>query len=129
MDAYENNVLELAEKITKKECGDIKSIFGLLDMVYNLVEETTRRIKKEKFSSEFKAELSNYVLNGVTEILYKKELISEELFNLVKGTSVSEFLDHFIDIAEIFIQNINKHCLCIKINSNNKIKALRKLKL
>lgn len=132
MDEYENRVLELAEKLTEKECGNIKSAFGVMDLIYSLVEETTRRIKKKKFSPEFKKALSTRVLDTTIDILYSKNLISQDLYDYFKRSlmldNITHFIDYLDDISEIWMQNITKHFLCFKRNNNGKLKKLRKLK-
>jgi len=132
MDEYETKVLELAEKLTEKECGNIRSAFGVMDLVYSLAEETTRRVKKKKFSYEFKKILSTKVLEAVVDILYSKNLISQEIYDYFKRSlmlnNITHFIEYLEDINEIWVQNISSHCLFFKKNNNGKLKKLRRLK-
>ena len=132
MDSYEKDLILLTKKLTSLECGNIRSVFGLLDLIYSLAEETTRRIKNKKFSPEFKKALSIRVLGAVTNILYSKNLISQELYEKVKNTLVLDniniFVEYLEDISDIWLDNLQKHCLCFSKNNNGKLKKLRKLK-
>lgn len=132
MDQYENNIIMLANKLTKKECGDIKSIIGVMDLLYTLTEEITNRQKGEKFSYEFKKDLSLKSLLTVSRILYKKELISKELYSYIREKVEDQntiiFIEYLEDINEMWLQNINKHCLCfVKNNNKKKLKKFKKL--
>lgn len=132
MDEYENKIIILANRLTKKECGNIKSIIGVMDLLNTLTEEITKREKGKKFSYEFKKELSIKSLLTVSSILYKKDLISPELHKYIKETIESKntiiFIEFLEDIQELWLQNINKHCLCFVKNDNKKkLKKFKKL--
>ena len=133
MDEYENKIIELTYKLTQKETGNIKSVIGVMDLIYSLSEEVTSRDKKLKFSNEFKKTLSVRVIVSVSDILFQNSLISEELFTYIKETvdnqNISLFIEFLEDINEIWIQNISKHCLCFSRNNNkDKIKRFKKLR-
>jgi len=134
MDQYEKEILELAEELTELETGNIKSVAGIMNTVYNIVEETIRRNKnKEKLSVAFKKELSIKVLRNVVEILKSKELISENLYDLIidniDNENVELFIDLFEDINEIWESTISTGCLCFKKKKKNNIKKLKVKKI
>ena len=131
MDEYEAKALELANKITIMEAGNIRSIFGVVNLTYKIVEETMRRSKdkKIKYSPGFKKELTIRILRNITELLLEKELIDSHIFDTIINNLNDENLEMFLEIVEdameIWDSDIVKGCFCRK----KKKDAIRKIKL
>jgi len=135
MDKYENQILDLAQKITEKETGNIRSVIGIMNIIYGLVEEITRRNKKKLkneglLSEAFKKEISIRVIKGVVEILYDKELIDYNLYEAIieniNTENLNIFLEFIEDITEIWNSELLNGCICRRKEKKNvfrKIKA------
>jgi hypothetical protein len=139
MDEHEARALELADKITETEAGNIRSIFGVVNLTYKIVEETMRRSKDKKFkySAGFKKELTLRILRTITELLKEKELIDSAIFDYIITNLNDEKLEMFLEIIEdtmeIWDSDIVRGCLCrgkkkdtikkIKLNKKKKIEG------
>mgnify|MGYP003627457928 CR=1 FL=1 len=138
MDEHEARALELADKITKKEAGNIRSIFGVINLTYKIVEETMRRSKDKeiKNSPGFKKELTVRILRTITELLQEKELIDSQVFNAIINNLNDENLEMFLeiieDVMEIWDSDIVRGCLCRRKKKDTikklKVKKEKKIK-
>ena len=131
MDVHEARALELADKITKKEAGNIRSIFGVVNLTYKIVEETMRRSKdkKSKYSPGFKKELTLRILRTVVQLLQEKELIDSKIFDDIITNLNDENLEMFLeiieDVMEIWDSDIVRGCFC----RGKKKDAIKKIKI
>lgn len=131
MDQYEAKAIKLADRLTKKEAGNIRSIFGVVNLTYRVVEETMRRSKdkENKHSEAFKKELTIRVLRSITELLRENDVISEDIFNVIINNLNDENLEMFLeiieDVIEIWNSDIVRGCFCRK----KKADSIKKIKL
>ena len=104
MDQYERDIISLAEKLTKKKSGEIKSKLGVIILVYKLIKKTAKR--KKKPSKEFKIIIGLRVLRRITEILQLKGLITISLHNdimdYLDSDNLSEFTEFLEDVIEVW---------------------------
>ena len=132
MDQYVVRGLQLAELLTEKEVGKPKSLVGVTNIVFSIVEEVTRRYKTTDYdikSVEFKKELTIRLLRDMTLILKRKGLIDERISDLVSfnlnNENVDTFLEFVDDIREIWDSELLTGCLCFKKKKKDKLKKLK----
>jgi hypothetical protein len=127
MDDYEKQSLELVDKLTIADTGDIKSIFGVVNLVYAISDNILKRNVK-KPSPEFKKELSLKILKTLTSKLKEKNLINDIIANEILNNDNLEIFINFIeDIIEFWESDIFKGCLCCKkkVIKKDNLKAIK----
>lgn len=114
IDKYNTEIISLAEKLTKKQTGEIKSKLGVIILVYKLIKKVSKR--KKKLDKEFKIIIGIKVLRKITEILKDKGLITlglhNEILDYLDNDNIMEFVEFLEDVIEIW--ESGKCCKCSK---------------
>lgn len=133
MEAYQESINELAGKLTQKQTGKIKSVYGVMNLVYSLVEETIRRNKKKimkefNITPDFKRELTINAIKTVTQTLGDKKLISIDLTTNILSQIEDDKIDIFVeiidDVMEIWLNDLLSKCGCLFNMKRNDLKKL-----